>query len=334
MRIATYNVEWFNALFDRDDRLLRDGRWSSRYEITRAQQSEALIRVFRTLDADAVLVVEAPDTNHRRSTVRALENFAAEASIRARRVVMGFANETQQELALLYDPDVLTPRHDPQSSPAVPRFDASYRTEFEGEAGPEPVRFSKPPLELAVETRNGRQFRMIGVHAKSKAPNGATGAEEILRVSIANRRKQLAQCVWLRARVDEVLAAGDSLIVLGDLNDGPGIDDYEHLFGRSGVEIVMGLPGTEPLFDPNARAALARHGGAAPVSARFYVAPEERWISALLDYILISQDLRRLEPRWRIWHPFDDRACWRDVELRKALMQASDHFPVTLDILL
>ena len=59
-------------------------------------------------------------------------------------------------------------------------------------------------------------------------------------MSIDNRRKQLAQCVWLRRRVDGHLAAGDSLIVMGDFNDGPGLDEFEKLFGHSGVEIVLG----------------------------------------------------------------------------------------------
>ena len=37
-------------------------------------------------------------------------------------------------------------------------------------------------------------------------------------------------------------------------------------------------------------------------------------------------------PPWRICHPFDDARCWRIEELRSALLTASDHFPVTLDI--
>ena len=83
------------------------------------------------------------------------------------------------------------------------------------------MRWSKPPLELKVETRSGTQLRMIGVHAKSKAPYGARDPDEIMRIAIENRRKQLAQCVWLRGRVKEHLDAGDDLIVLGDFNDGP-----------------------------------------------------------------------------------------------------------------
>lgn len=55
-------------------------------------------------------------------------------------------------------------------------------------------------------------------------------------------------------------------------------------------------------------------------------------MQALLDYIMISPDLRALGPSWRIWHPFDDPACYGDENLRAALLTASDHFPVTLDI--
>lgn len=49
---------------------------------------------------------------------------------------------------------------------------------------------------------------------------------------------------------------------------------------------------------------------------------------------MVSPDLRALSPDWRIWHPFDDPDCWNRVELREALLTASDHFPVTLDIAL
>ena len=76
LRIATYNVEWFNNLFDDSGQLLVDGRWSGRQDVTRSQQIEALGIVFTALDADAVMVIEAPDQNGRRGTVKALEAFA------------------------------------------------------------------------------------------------------------------------------------------------------------------------------------------------------------------------------------------------------------------
>ncbi len=46
MRLATYNVEWFANLFDDADRLVVDDGWSGRQDVTRAQQIEALGKVF------------------------------------------------------------------------------------------------------------------------------------------------------------------------------------------------------------------------------------------------------------------------------------------------
>lgn len=340
MRLATYNVEWFDALFDDAGQLVADGSWSARHDVTKAMQTEALGIVFTALDADLVMVIEAPDTSRHRDTVRALESFAAAFDLRARKAVMGFANDTQQEIAVMYDPDVVTARHDPRGhapvpgappSEGAPRFDGTFRIDLDIDATEDKVAFSKPPLEIALTLRaNGQEIRLIGAHLKSKAPHGARSRDEVMRLSIANRRKQLAQAIWLRARVMEHLAAGDPLIVMGDLNDGPGLDEYEHLFGRSSVEIILG-EGDHALYDPHASKALLRRIGPQPTTARFYIPQEDRYLQALLDYVMVSGDLRPKARRWRIWHPFDDPVCWTTPELREALLVASDHFPVTVD---
>lgn len=339
MRLATYNVEWFASLFDNDNQLFDDGAWSSRYRVTRAEQTAALAHVFRALDADAVMVIEAPDHSPSQSTVMALENFAAFAGLRARSAVMGFSNETQQEIALLFDPDKISARHDPLGPPSgpegargAPRFDGAMRIDLDIDAKEDLVRFSKPPLELAVTTAAGFSFRMIGAHLKSKAPHGAKNAAEVLSIGVANRRKQLAQAIWLRARIKEHLTQGTPLMLLGDLNDGPGLDEFEDLFGRSSVEILMGNSNEPRLFDPHAAQALSRRLGAQPTTSRFWIRPEKRFLQALLDYIMVSAEFRSLRPQWRIWHPFDDPQCWGDPTLRAALLAGSDHFPVTLDL--
>ena len=107
------------------------------------------------------------------------------------------------------------------------------------------------------------------MHAKSKAPHGAANDAEAARISIQNRRKQLAQCIWLRQRVYQHLQADEDLIVLGDFNDGPGLDEFEKLFGLSGVEIVLGESDTTPLYDPHAAMVLGRRIGATPATSRF-----------------------------------------------------------------
>ncbi len=332
MRLATYNVQWFDTLFDDHGHLWNDRGRSGREGVTRREQTEALGRVFRAIDADAVMIVEAPDarTGKREGAV-ALAGFARRFGLRARKVVMGFPSDSQQEIALLFDPDAVAAVHDPQEGDP-PSFDGTHKIDLDGDGRPEPITWSKPPLEIALRTVAGHELRLIGVHAKSKAPHGARSEAQVRRIAIENRRKQLAQCLWLRARVERHLAAGDPLIVMGDFNDGPGLDEYEKLFGRSGVEIVLGENGAARLYDPHAAQAFSGRSTAVPVTARFRVPPDGRWLSALLDYIMISSDLHALRPRWRIWHPFDDPACWKDEDLRDALLHASDHFPVTLDL--
>jgi hypothetical protein len=321
IRLMTWNIAWMNALFDDRGRMQADNRPSARHGLTRAAQLSGITQVLTALDPDGLMVIEAPDQNDRRSTVRALETLAAHAGLRANRAVAGFASGTEQEIAFLYDPRRVTARHDPGGSADWPRFDGTL-------AGPDgPMMHSKPPLEVTLGLP-GRSVRLIGVHAKSKNPHGARDADEARRIARANRIKQLAQCRWIRGRVDERLARGDSVIVLGDLNDGPGLDDFEAEFGQSGVEIVLGRP-PSALTDPHARMALARRLAAAPTTSRFWLAPEGRYFEALLDFIMISADLCALAPQWRIWHPFNTPEA---LPLRESLLAASDHFPVTLDI--
>lgn len=202
MRFATYNIEWMDRLFDEDGRLHDDDGWSSRHNVTRAAQAAALAVVFRAMDADAVMVIEAPDHSKRRDTVLALENFANRYGLRTRKAAIGFGNNTQQEIALLYDPDVMRVHHDPQGKDMgeeggrdAPRFDGAFRIDLDVDEAEDLVHFSKPPLELSIQTASGFELHVIGAHLKSKAPHGAKNRDEVMRYSIANRRKQLAQAI-------------------------------------------------------------------------------------------------------------------------------------------
>ncbi|MBL4808311.1 MAG: endonuclease/exonuclease/phosphatase family protein [Rhodobacteraceae bacterium] len=343
MRIATYNVQWFDALFDQNSQLMLDQNWSKRHAVKRVDQANALAHVFRKIDADMILIVEAPNTGGKQSSTQALQNFAKHYGLRQSVAISGFESHTDQELTVLYDPKVVEMNHDPQGEfsdgstiTRAPRFDGKFKLDIDLDGQPDVHTFSKPPVELAVTHRKtGKIFRLIGVHAKSKAAHGAKNEREITEISIANRRKQLAQCLWLRERVEDHINANDSVIVLGDLNDGPGLDGYEKLFGKSSVEIVLGdanHPDTH-LTDPHAQIWLDPRQGWSICTARFYSSQHKRYLNALLDYIMLSPDLvRDHSPTWRVYHPFDDPKCYDDKGFRDALLTASDHFPVCVDL--
>jgi len=100
------------------------------------------------------------------------------------------------------------------------------------------------------------------------------------------------------------------------------------------VEIVLGAE-AEPamrLYDPHATMALTRRLGLMPTTARFWLAPQKRFFEALLDFVMVSPDLAARGPVWRIWHPLNDPEVAQTPGLAKALLAASDHFPVTLDL--
>lgn len=334
MRLATWNICWFSELFDAEDRLLADDEWSKLYNVTRAQQADAIARVIRRVDADLLVIIEAPNTGRKQSTSRALSRFSDAYDLRQSHALIGFESHTHQEIAALYDPAMATPRHDPQGGMVghAPRFDQDFQLDTDIDSAPETHRFSKPPLELALEAE-GQALRLIGVHAKSKAPRGAKSEDDAQRISIANRRKQLAQCIWLRQRAEMHLKAGEDLVIMGDFNDGPGLDTFEKLFGRSGVEVVLGAAGETQLVEPFTR--LWRDGlrGATAATARFFDREARRYVNTLIDFIMLSPDLAaRSAPAWRIWHPFDDPECFEDPALQRALLHASDHFPVSVDL--
>jgi endonuclease/exonuclease/phosphatase family metal-dependent hydrolase len=78
--------------------------------------------------------------------------------------------------------------------------------------------------------------------------------------------------------------------------------------------------------------ALQSRVGVTPTTARFYLAPQKHYFEALLDFVMVSPDLAARGPEWRIWHPFNDPHIMEIPELSEALLQASDHFPVTIDL--
>lgn len=347
LRLACYNIAWFARLFDRRNRLVADLEWSALCDVTRRRQAAAIAEVLGRVDADCFAVIEAPNSGRRQSCVAELEGFAAHFGLRQRAALIGFANPTEQEIALLFDPDRIRAEHAPIGEAldqatarsgelpfGTPRFDSIFPADLDGDGKIGLHRFSKPPLEAVVEDRaTGVSFRLIAVHLKSKAPHITGSPAKVHRRGLENRAKQYAQATWLRARLEEHMAAGEEVITLGDFNDGPGFDEFEQTTGHSSVELVTGGPDRPEtmLANPFAGQRMTADG-ARPSTARFHDG-RGGYLNALIDFIMLSPGLAaRAQPAWRIWHPFDDAGCRADESLRRALMDASDHFPVSIDL--
>ena len=211
------------------------------------------------------------------------------------------------------------------------RFDEPFQIDTDDDRIREIYEHFRPPLEALVQVTGGPQFRLMVVHAKSKGIFDAVDLVHWERENLRNRRKLFAEATAIRRRVDQWLDDGDRVVVMGDINDGPGMDSFEHRFGRSAVEIIMGdifRPGRilashigQPAF---------RRFGWEPSSARFRDRFTEDLINVLIDHVLASQDLPVVANNpHKVWNPFQDDDA---RPLRNELLNASDHFPVTLDL--
>ena len=330
MRLMSYNVEWFDDHFEPDNSL--------KAEPASQKVFDALAAVLGAIDPDMIGITEGPNTTTttgNRSTVEALENYAAAKGLRQRKALLGYPSPGRQEIAALYDPDVLTLTHDPGGRAGAaknPPFNESFEIDSDADGIREIYKHYRPPLEIrAIRADGGADFWIMVVHAKSKGIFNATDRVHYERTSERNRRKLFAECTSIRRRVDEWLEQDRPTIVMGDINDGPGFDYYEGRFGRSAVELIMG-----DIFMPDAilrnyigAPKFGRYGWE-PSTARFRDLFTEQNVNALIDHIMASRHLapKGAEPA-KVWNPFQDDDA---RPLKSELLDASDHFPVTLDI--
>ncbi len=188
-------------------------------------------------------------------------------------------------------------------------------------------------MEAKVKVKaTGNEFRLIVAHTKSKGIFSSVDMIHLERESRRNRLKIFAECRWIRRRVDEWLDKGYDVVVMGDINDGPGMDEYEMRYGRSGVETIMGN-----LFDPDrilrnyaGQPEWGRYGWS-PSSVRFKDRITETSINVLIDHILVSVGLKISgQHPYQIWNPYENPLA---KPLKKNLIKASDHFPVTINLM-
>ncbi len=329
IRLCSYNIEWFTKLFNADNSLKTGQEAVARFN--------AIAAVLNKIDADLIGIVEAPNStaSGAQSVTSKLENFAVAHALRTTKAKSGYISCGKQEIAVLYDPTVLTVSHAPggsATSKSNPRFDKEFYCDTDDDRIKEVYKHYRPPLEVKVKVRaSGREFRLIVAHTKSKGIFSSIDMIHLERESRRNRLKIFAECRWIRSRVDEWLDKGYEVVVMGDINDGPGMDEYEFRYGRSGVEVIMGN-----LFEPNRilrnLAGQPKWGrfGWSPSTVRFKDRITETNINVMIDHILVSSGLRTSgQTPHKIWNPYEyDQA----KPLKQAFLDASDHFPVTLNL--
>jgi len=338
-KVCSYNIEHFDDLFESDSQLKVDAESQSKLD--------AISEVLKKVNPDILGVVEAPDTTKSgtKSTIKRLELFASTYNLPVKKAIMGYVSNYSQELALLYNPDLFKVKWIKSTPDPVkaPPFDGTFTFDTDDDKITELYEFARPPLELEIEKKqDNKKYRLLLAHPKSK---GIFKSVDILhwgRESIRSRKKLIAECTWIRRRIEEWLDAGEKVIVMGDINDGPGMDFYEVNYCRSAFEILMGS-----LFDPkrilNNYIGMPKwtSDGWKPASTRFKDRLTEYYVQVLIDHILLSPDIKIKNKSHKIWNPYiyTKTADWNpfggakptDAE-KKMFSTASDHFPVSIEI--
>jgi endonuclease/exonuclease/phosphatase family metal-dependent hydrolase len=329
IRVGCYNIEWFEECFKADN--------SMKQSDEALRKSEAVKNVLKKVDADLLTIIEAPNTTTTtgsQSTVTKLETFASWAGLKTDTAAIGYKSAGRQEIAILYNASKMKVTHEPggqKGSRSNPPFDGEYYYDTDDDRIMEVYKHYRPPFEARVELTGGGEFYVMGVHAKSKGIFGSVDLVHLERESRRNRLKLFGECSWIRRRIEDWLDDQKKFVVMGDINDGPGMDSHEMKYGRSAVELLMG-----DVFDPTrvlrnyaGRPKWTQYGWR-PSSTRFKDRITETNICVLIDHILASSNLTVSgNDAHIIWNPYETEGL---NDLKEDFRIASDHFPVTLDI--
>lgn len=305
MRLMSYNIEWFDECFEDDNTLKTTAE--------AVQKLDAVANVISNTDPDLIGITEGPNTTTttgQRDTVEALKNFANAKGLRQADAMIGFPSAGRQEIALMFDPGKVSAEHDPggrAGHKTNPPFNEAFQADSDGDGIKEIYKHYRPPLEAKITRADGgAPFWIIVAHAKSKGIFSSMDRVHFERTSDRNRRKLFAECTSIRLRVDEWLSDDRPVVVMGDINDGPGFDYYESRFGRSAVELILG-----DVFDrdamlryPVGRPKFGRYGWE-PSTTRFKDSFTGDMVNALIDHIMVSDHLTpSSDTAALVWNPF------------------------------
>ncbi len=334
-KICTYNIKWFEYLFNPDNTLKTLG--SSKKDKKLKKKREGIIASLNAIKPDILGIVEAPNTTTTvgvQSCVEKLNNFFTAMGWVNYKVITGFISAGRQELALVYDSTKFSALHKPggsMGSKRNPPFNEEFYYDTDDDDIKEVYEFYRPPLEVEFTLlASGEKLNVILVHTKSKGVFTNVDLLHLQRESIKNRKKLFAESAWIRKRTEKWLQENKRVVVMGDMNDGPGMDYYESSFGKSAVELLLG-----DLFDN--KHLLVHHGGRpkwdsngwVPSTTRFKDPITGRQVNAQIDHILLSNNIKITKDSYKIWNPTNlDEA----KPLKSELKNASDHYPVTLEI--
>jgi hypothetical protein len=249
MKIADWNIRWMNDWFTPISagppgwRTSNPGRGISGVRAL----ADRVAQVIRALAPDVVAIQEGPS---RAGEMQLFVNDHLDGAFD----VFGPTGRGTQRLFVL----VKKGGRVEAASPVWPKPDRidyaqSGPVDVVGDLILEGYEFTREPLEVEL-TVSGRPVLLVNLHSKSKFIHGGRALwdneatrPQFIAQAVRNRRRIAAELMRVRMAVDERLEddAEARIVVVGDLNDGPGVDFFEeHYLIHNVVAVVSGNPST------------------------------------------------------------------------------------------
>lgn len=345
INFCCWNVEWMNYLFTSDqstDSVIFHPNDKVPYRgpkgATILERRTDLAGVIDELNLDVIVVTEGPnrseelqlffDTDVAGSWKCIVQSSGSQSIGMAVRLDTGkFNNNSITQLDT----------KDDSSHPLTPATNP-FLEDTDGDGLKEQHKFERKPLYVELKTSNGKVFRVVGVHLKSKGIFDALEWTAWWAKADGNRKKILAQCNRLREEflipyLDDDTTTDIPLILCGDINDGPGMDTSEMKLQSSGIERLMGVVWkpryilSNALFESLPSKEQAKMNFSEIYTASFRDPMFGNYRKSWIDHILYTKKHGGWVKDAFIHHKMTD-----DIPIYKKYPGASDHRPVSCTI--
>ncbi len=236
MKVTTFNIEWMNDFFYPNEARLKNSHKQSMYSGPAIKDVAVLCSriqgTIREIDPDILGVVEGPKLPSQMEKFvqeylkdqsgNAIYDVVASPSERNQRQYLLVKNGASTAVGTLYDEDRYV------------NMTKSWKFYPWGACKPEEEKqhsFNRKPLVAELEFE-GHKLRIILVHIKSKHIGLNRADKDYVKESILARQKITSEIKKVRDYLDDVLTEEmtRSIVVMGDMNDGPGRDRFEAEF--------------------------------------------------------------------------------------------------------
>ena len=340
LKLVLWNMEWLDDLFKptkknepaqfRPD----DEEAPHSFKVTVKQRRDDLSGVLRELMPDVVIIVEGPS---RPEELQMFFDSMGEGTwITSLQVSAG---QTQNiGIAVRVDTNKFNdPPFQFWDTEKNHLFDP-FHMDTDGDNIEEQHHFERRPLYVEISPVQGKPFRVLGLHLKSKGIFGAYEWSKWWQMADSNRKKILAQAAYIHDMFIEPYLTDKKtkqipLIVCGDINDGPGLDASERRLFGSGIERLMGsiwqpelclgnslFDSMKPKEKKDLNFSIYTTSYRDPIFNNVY---QQEWI----DHLLYSRSSQNWVQSAKVNLKMPD-----GKEIWKKYKNASDHYPVSCQV--